>query len=210
MKFDSIIFDLDGTLWDSTTSVIDSWNQTIGIYSEVKNKLTVEDMKSVMGLVIQDVALKFFPYLEEENRLTIVNHCYIKECEYLEKHGAILYDKLEEILKNLAEKYKLFIVSNCQCGYIESFFESHKLNEYFVDYESSGRTGLTKGENIKLIINRNNLESPIYVGDTDGDLKGSRFAGIPFIYARYGFGEVKEYEYVIDSFEEIMKLMKIH
>lgn len=210
MKFDSIIFDLDGTLWDSTSSVIDSWNQTISNYSEVKNKLTVDDMKSVMGLVIQDVALKLFPYLEEENRLTIVNHCYIKECEYLEKHGAILYDKLEEILKNLAEKYKLFIVSNCQCGYIESFFESHKLNEYFIDYESSGRTGLNKGENIKLIINRNNLTNPIYVGDTDGDLKASRFAGIPFIYARYGFGEVKEYEYVIDSFEEIMKLMKIH
>ncbi len=207
MKFDSIIFDLDGTLWDSTSSVIDSWNQTISNYSEVKNKLTVDDMKSVMGLVIQDVALKFFPYLEEENRLTIVNHCCINECKHLEKNGAILYDKLEEILKNLTQKYKLFIVSNCQCGYIESFFESHKLNEYFIDYESSGRTGLNKGENIKLIIKRNNLTNPIYVGDTDGDLKASRFAGIPFIYARYGFGEVKEYEYVIDSFEEIIKLM---
>ena len=69
------------------------------------------------------------------------------------------------------------------------------------------RTGLTKGENIKLIIERNNLINSIYVGDTDGDLKASRFAGIPFIYARYGFGEVKEYDYVIDSFDELLKLM---
>jgi phosphoglycolate phosphatase len=188
MKKDSIIFDLDGTLWDSTSSVIDSWNKTLDKYDEVKNRLTVDDMKEVMGLVISDIAKIFFPYLEETKR-------------------ALLYDKLEETLEELSKKYKLFIVSNCQCGYIESFFESHKLNDYFVDYECSGKTGLTKGENIKLIIKRNNLVKPVYVGDTERDLKAARFAGIPFIYARYGFGEVKEYDYVIDSFDELLNLI---
>lgn len=207
MKFDSIIFDLDGTLWDSTNSVIDSWNETISNYDEVKNKLTVEDMKSVMGLVIQDIALRFFSYLDEEKRLKIIKLCCKEECKYLEKHGAILYDRLEEILERLAKIYKLFIVSNCQCGYIESFFKSHGLKKYFIDYENPGRTGLTKGENIQLIIERNNLIKPVYVGDTEGDLKASRFAGIPFIYARYGFGEVKEYDYVIDRFEELLDLL---
>lgn len=207
MKRDSIIFDLDGTLWDTTGSVIDSWNETISVYNEVQNKLTIDDMKNVMGLVIQDVALKFFPYLEEENRLKIIKHCCKNECKHLEENGATLYNKLEETLTELAKKYKLFIVSNCQCGYIESFFKSHKLNEYFMDYESAGRTGLTKGENIKLIIEKNNLINPIYIGDTEGDLKAARFAGIPFIYARYGFGEVKEYNYVIDSFDELLKLV---
>ena len=164
-------------------------------------------MKSVMGLVIHDIALRFFPYLEEENRLKISRHCCENECKYLEKQGAILYDGLEETLKELVKRYKLFIVSNCQCGYIESFFKSHKLNEYFTDYENPGRTGLTKGENIKLIIERNNLINPVYVGDTEGDLKASRFSGISFIYARYGFGEVKEYDYVIDNFDELLKLV---
>ncbi|MGV8981696.1 HAD family hydrolase [Clostridium sp.] len=208
MKTDSIIFDLDGTLWDSSSSVIDSWNETISKYSEVQNTLTVDDMKSVMGLVIEDVALKFFPYLEEENRLKIIKHCCKSECVYLGENGATLYNKLEETLIELTKTYKLFIVSNCQCGYIESFFKSHRLNKYFIDYENSGRTGLTKGENIKLIIQKNSLKSSLYVGDTDGDLKAARFAGIPFVYARYGFGEVKEYDYVIDSFEEILKLKR--
>lgn len=53
---------------------------------------------------------------------------------------------------------------------------------------------------------KNNLANPVYVGDTDGDLKASRFAGIPFIYARC-FGEVKDYDYVIDSFDELIKLV---
>lgn len=173
----------------------------------MKNKLTVDDMKSVMGLVIQDIALKFFPYLEEDNRLKIIKHCCKNECNHLEKHGAILYDKLEDTLKELSKRYKLFIVSNCQCGYIESFFKSHRLKKYFIDYENSGRTGLSKGENIKLIIERNNLINSVYVGDTEGDLKASRVADIPFIYAEYGFGEVKECDYVINSFCELLKLI---
>jgi len=207
MNIDSIIFDLDGTIWDSTSSVIDSWNETLFNYDEVKIKLTLDDMRSVMGLVIQDIALKFFPDLQEETRLKIIKHCCENECKHLEKYGAVLYDKLEDTLKELSEKYKLFIVSNCQCGYIESFFTSHRLNKYFMDYENSGRTELTKGENIKLIIERNNLVSSIYVGDTEGDLKASRFAGIPFVYAGYGFGKVKEYDYIINSFDELLKLV---
>lgn len=205
MKMDSIIFDLDGTLWDSTGSIIDSWNETISNYDEVKNKLTVEDMKSIMGLVVKDIAFKFFPYLEEEKRLQIIMECCKNECIHLEKNGGILYDGLEETLKSLARRYKLFIVSNCQCGYIESFFKAHGLNKYFSDYESAGRTGMTKGENIKLVMERNNLKSPAYVGDTQGDMKAARFAGIPFIHARYGFGEVEECDHEIGSFEELLE-----
>lgn len=207
MKSDGIIFDLDGTLWDATGSVINSWNETIGSYREVKNRLTVDDMRSVMGLIIEDIALKFFPYLEEENRLKIIRHCSRNECKHLEKNGGILYGGLEETLDILTKKYKLFIVSNCQSGYMEAFFKYHRLDKYFMDYEVSGGTERTKGENIKLLMERNNLSNPVYVGDAEGDLRAARFAGIPFIYARYGFGEVNGYDYVIDSFCDLLKLL---
>ncbi|TCK98747.1 phosphoglycolate phosphatase [Natranaerovirga hydrolytica] len=206
MKFDSIIFDLDGTLWDSSKSVTRSWNQTLSHYNEVKNKLTVEDLQGAMGLQIQDIALRFFPDLEEEKRLEILKHCGKEECQYLEKKGGILYDEVQETLEKLVKNYKLFIVSNCQGGYIEAFFKVHGLEKYFIDYENPGRTGLTKGENIQIIIERNKLLNLVYVGDTQGDLEASRFAGIPFIYAKYGFGEVKEYDNVINRIEELLKL----
>ncbi|MBU5593068.1 HAD family hydrolase [Clostridium sp. MSJ-4] len=207
MNLDSIIFDLDGTLWDSTQGVMESFNKTISKYNEVKDKLTIEDIKGIMGLCIEDIALRFFPYLDKEKGLEIIKCCCEEECGHLENKGGILYDGLEETLKKLASTHKLFIVSNCQCGYIEAFFKAHGLSKYFKDYENPGRTGLTKGENIKLIIERNNLKSPIYVGDTDGDLKAARFASIPFIYARYGFGEVTGYDYAIDSFKELYKII---
>lgn len=207
MKIDSIIFDLDGTLWDSSLGVLDSWNKTLDKYDEVINRLTIDDIRGVMGLVGNDAANKLFPYLDEEKRVEIVNECCKDECGYLESHGGILYEKLEEVLCCLEKKYKLLIVSNCQYNYIEAFFKYHKLGKYFVDYENHEKTGLTKGENIKLIMNRNNLAYSIYVGDTEGDLKASRYAGIPFIYAKYGFGEVKDYDYVINSFDEILKIV---
>lgn len=71
-------------------------------------------------------------------------------------------------MDRLSDTYDLFIVSNCQDGYIESFYEYHKLERYFKDYENPGRTGLSKGENIKLVIDRNNLDAPVYVGIRTG------------------------------------------
>ena len=123
-------------------------------------------------------------------KMKIMNERYKLEYEYLSEHGATLYNKLEDTLERLSKKYKLFIVSNCQDGYIESFFKSHKLEKYFIDYECPGRTGLAKAENIKLIVERNNLKNPVYVGDTQGDAKAAKDANIPFIYANYGFGDV--------------------
>lgn len=120
--------------------------------------------------------------------------------------GGNIYHNAEDVLNVLSKKYKLYIVSNCQDGYIESFYEFHNVEKYFLDYENPGRTGLSKGENINLVIERNNLSNPIYVGDTEGDLNASRYAGIPFVYAKYGFGKVSEYDEVIERFDDLVTL----
>ena len=102
--------------------------------------------------------------------------------------------------------YKLFIVSNCIDGYIESFLRTSGLSNYFLDFECNGRTKLRKGENIELIIKRNNLKNAIYVGDTMGDKEAARYAKVPFVYASYGFGEVDEYDYLINSISDLGEL----
>ena len=127
--------------------------------------------------------------------------------DYLRVHGGKLYEGIESVLEVLAGKYKLFIVSNCQHGYIETFINYYGFQKYFSDFEYIGRTGLPKGENIKLVMERNSLESSIYVGDTQGDRKAANLAGIPFIFAKYGFGDVDGYDYVIDNFDELLELV---
>ena len=118
----------------------------------------------------------------------------------MRKVGGKLYDNLAETLKQLKEKHSLYIVSNCQDGYVQAFLDFHGFNEIFDDFEMSGRTKKSKGENIKLIIERNNLDKAVYVGDTQGDYDAAKAAGVPFVFAEYGFGSIDSFEYSIEEF----------
>ncbi|TAA73362.1 HAD family hydrolase [Planococcus salinarum] len=200
---DSIIFDLDGTLWDPVDTVLAAWNNVLEKHR--MRKLSRKGLEETMGLQMEEISRKLFPDLKNTQRQRLVEECSLVENKFLEQRGGRLYESVERVLKELSQKYKLYIVSNCQDGYIEAFYKYHKLEKYFEDYENPGRTGLSKGENIKLIMERNHLSSPVYVGDTTGDLQAARLAGIPFVYAKYGFGQVREYEEAIDGFEDLLK-----
>lgn len=205
-KFDSIIFDLDGTLWDATEAISKTWSEILESYPEIDKVVTVDELKGLMGLRLEEIGEKLFPTLNKEMQKKLMLKCCDYEIVYINKNGANLYPDVIETIKYLAENYKLFIVSNCQDGYIESFLNTTNTSKFFKDFECPGRTGLSKGENIKLIIERNNLKSPIYVGDTQGDYDSSKYAEIPFIYAEYGFGKVPDYIYKLSSFSELRKL----
>ena len=207
MKFDGIIFDLDGTLWDSTAEVAKTWTSVIAKYNLNRKEVTVEDLKPCMGKLLDEIASILLPELDPKKQMQVIKECCEYENEYLGEYGATLYDKLEDTLKELSKNHKLFIVSNCQDGYIECFFKAHKLDKYFIDYECPGRTGLPKGENIKLIVERNNLKNPIYVGDTQGDANAAKLANVPFIFAKYGFGNVDEFFNSIESFDELLEII---
>lgn len=199
MDIDSIIFDLDGTLWDSSKTVAQSWTQVVQGSPYGKGKITEEDLSKTMGLQIQEIAAILFDYLDEEKQMELILACCQQEQDDLLRNGGILYPQLEETLLALSKNFRLFIVSNCQEGYIETFYAFHKLGKYFLDFENPGRTGLSKGENIQLIMERNHIKKAVYVGDTQGDMLSAKFAGIPFVFASYGFGKPEEYDYIIEK-----------
>ena len=114
-------------------------------------------------------------------------------------------EKAKEIAE-LQKQYHLYIVSNCQDGYIQTFFHCNpQLEKYFVDFECPGRTCKGKGENIKLVVERNSLDKAVYVGDTQGDCDASDFAGVPFIHAAYGFGKINREVPKITAFEQVVE-----
>lgn len=209
MTNEGIIFDLDGTLWDSSKQVTASWNIALKKFETIDKRITLEDMHNLMGKTLEDIFYTIFPKLPKEQTLEIMKECVKEEDAYIRKQGGILYPELEKTLKKLLLNYKLYIVSNCQEGYIEAFLEYHNLGKYFLDTENAGRTKKSKGENIKLIIERNNLDKAVYVGDTQGDYEATKIAGIPFIYAKYGFGKVSEDTHFINDFSELPLLISI-
>ena len=207
MIADSIIFDLDGTLWDCSKEVAESWN-VIFKQQNVDRTITRQDIMGAMGMLMKDVIRKFLPDMEEEKSYALLKLCCDYENDYVSKVGGELFPQLEETLKILQKSYKLAIVSNCQAGYIEAFFKAHNLGQYFMDYENPGRTGLDKASNIKLVVKRNGFSHPVYVGDTLGDQKSAKEAGVPFIFAAYGFGQVEEYEAKLLNFAQLPGLLQ--
>ena len=108
-------------------------------------------MNSYMGKTVEQIASIMLPEFPLENSVAIVKECCAEQIPSLRKTGGHLYDNLESTLEILSKNYFLGIISNCQCGYIEAFLFAHKLEKYFSDFEMSGRTNLTKGENKSLL-----------------------------------------------------------
>lgn len=200
-----IIFDMDGTLWDSAEEVVASWNEIIEKEYAPDKTITIKDMQSVMGLTMDRLAEKLFPDLEKERRMELLDHCGKYENEYLRVHGGKLYEGLEDTLKELQKKYSLYIVSNCQSGYIEAFLEHYGFAKYFEDIECYGNNLLQKGENIRKIVERNHLTGAVYVGDIQGDYEASQIAGVQFIHAAYGFGKIDGDVRKINSIRELLE-----
>lgn len=203
---DGIIFDLDGTLWNATNAICKTWNIVLDSYPYIREPITVEELEGCMGLLLDDISRKLFPDESSAVQRELIVKCCDMEVEYLSEHGGILYPELEKTLSTLSQRHKLFIVSNCQSGYVESFFKGHGLEKYFTDFECAGNTGKVKGDNIKLIMERNALESPVYVGDTEGDRQSALIADIPFVYAAYGFGNAEKYDYIINKFSDLIEI----
>ena len=198
----AVLFDLDGTLWDSAPGVCRAWNAVKEKHGMAAD-LTVDIIHSLMGKQMDVIAGILFPQYPKEEQLALIDECGAAEHEILAVTGGTLFPRLEETLAQLSEKYTLGIISNCQCGYIETFFAAHGLQKYFSDYECFGTNGFPKGENIALVVKRGGFERAIYVGDTQGDFESAVHAGLPFVHAAYGFGTADEARYRINAVSEL-------
>ena len=200
-----LLFDLDGTLWDSTGVIRPVWNEVLAAHGRAA--LSEADFAGLMGLTKAAIAARVFPELEEAARIAVIDECFTAEQIALRRVGGRLYPGLRETLERLHEAYPLYIVSNCAPGYLEAFFAAHGLRGCFDDWETHGGTGLSKGENIRLVCRRNGLERAWFIGDTVSDAAAAAEAGLPFIHAAYGFGEVPEAAYRIETIGELPALL---
>lgn len=206
---DGIILDVDGTLWDSTPIVAEAWTRAIKDGDGGEVQVTADRLKQLFGKTMDVIADQLLPQLDAQKRYKIMEICCKYEHQALEEDPCeICYPKVKETIRELAKTIPIFIVSNCQSGYIELFLEKTGLTDVVKDIECFGNTGKCKGDNIRLLAERNGLEAPVYVGDTQGDCDASKEAGVPFIFAAYGFGSADQKAGEIAQFEDLCSLLE--
>jgi phosphoglycolate phosphatase len=201
-KPDSLIFDMDGTLWDAVDTYTESWN-LIFKKLNIDRTMVREELLERIGWDGEKVMRAVLPEFDDEKRLEIYNDVNSIRRRLLPQNGGILYDGVIDGLKQLAGKYQLFILSNCAKGIIRVFMDWANINEHITGEIAYGVNYMPKHHNIKLLTNTHQLNNPVYIGDTAGDGEQSRLAGIPFVFVSYGFGNTDDYDLKFDDFKSL-------
>ena len=100
-KRKAVLFDLDGTLWDSAQEVLLCWNRLL---SPLGRHVTKEEMDRLMGLTPREIADAQFHELPPAERYALTERCLLAESPYLYKRGARLYPRVRETLLQLNKR----------------------------------------------------------------------------------------------------------
>ena len=204
---DAAVFDLDGTLWDTSASCAVAWNRVARRHGIRFREVVAEDVRGVTGRPHDECIRNVYQGLPEAELQLLADETMEEDNLVIAERGGVIYDGVVDGLRGLSKRLPLMIVSNCQRGYIETFLAFAQVESYIKDFECWGRTGNSKSQNLADIMSRNRVRSATFVGDTAGDQKAARDNQVPFIFARYGFGEADAPEVVADSFADVVELL---
>ncbi len=203
----NIIFDIDGTLWNSTEVVAKGWRRAVEETEYSKCSITGDILKKEFGLPMNIIADHVFSDLKDEKKKEdLLKLCCKYEHELLEANEEdISYHGIVPEIGKLSKKYRLYIVSNCQKGYIELVMGKLRIESFITDHLCYGDTLLTKGETMRMLMEKHGMDpkETVYFGDTKGDKEATGSAGATFVYAAYGFGGLENEKYTVTSPDEL-------
>lgn len=193
---------MDGTLWDGVSAYAEGFNDFFESKG-IQRRVTKDDLFRYMGMEELQYLEKTLPEFSVHERKKAYKEIIELQYKRIDRDGGFLFEGVLAGLEKLAKKYKLFIVSNCPEFTIQHFMTWSKLEDIITDTMSHGVNYKAKHENIKYLIDKYQLKSPVYIGDTDSDRKQCSLLNIPFGFVSYGFGNTDIYDMRFDTFYEL-------
>lgn len=202
---DGLIFDLDGTLWDASEATAEGWNRVVKASGLNGIKVTSDMIRGVAGLPYASCVEKVFDGFAEGKDPTFVAELNNEESKSVFECGGKMFSGVEEGLKKLSEEYRLYLISNCQEWYLKCFWHHSGLKGLFSDWDCHGMSEVPKSEMIRRMVRKHDMKAPVYIGDTPGDSRASSEAEVPFAYAAWGYGDVNDYDFLFQTFNDILE-----
>ena len=201
---DSLIFDMDGTLWDAVQTYTDAWNLFFE-RNEMSQRTSKEELDGLMGMEEAQFLKIMLPEFSPDSRKKHYEQIVDLQYELIDHQGGYIYEGVLEGLDRLSKKYPLFIVSNCPEHTIEHFMRFAGIQDLIADSLAHGQNHRPKHENIRELIRRHALRKALYIGDTEGDRIQSEKASVPFVFMEYGFGQATEFHQSFNSFSDFVR-----
>lgn len=202
MDPDSLIFDMDGTLWDNVDTYVIVWNKGLE-KTGYATRVSRADILGLMGKEARVMLNAIVPEASAREQDILFDEVIAAYQNTLDSMKPVIYDGVHDGLERIAKKYKLFMLSNCEEGGLVNFMKHTGTRHLFIDYMEHGMNLMPKHHNLKLLIDKYRLQSPVYIGDTDSDSKQSAMANVPFVFVSYGFGQTENYALKFSSFPEL-------
>ena len=201
-NIDSIIFDMDGTLWNATGSYAKIWNATCQEFG-LEAHFMGHDLVHFMGMSIESI----MEHLLGDN-LTVDKHTFlkalgVKEDAMMPSLGGVLFPGVSDCLEKLHDRYRLFMLSNCSSRGLKNFVNYTGTSHLFEGLLTQGERPVEKSENLRYMASKYSLKNPTYVGDTQDDCDQCHAANMPFTHAAWGFGTCTNAEWQFASIQEM-------
>ena len=208
MRYESLIFDIDGTLWDSRSLVAEGYNRQLKQEGMGHLQITVEQLKSLFGKPLPEIGRLLFTEIPDlREREALIYRCTAAQEKFMKENPCqVGYPQVAETLSELSRHHRLFIVSNSEQGYPELCMEKLGLTPYIRGHLCFGDTHTPKGETILTLMKKYNITNAAYIGDTQGDYEATLTAKIPFLYASYGFGQPEGYTEKLEKISDLLTL----
>lgn len=206
----AILFDLDGTLIDSSEGIINSVLHalsTLGI-----EETDLDKLRHFIGPPLVESFMKYYGFSEELSKSLVPAYR-----EYYRPRGIFectLYPGAEQCLKTLKEQgYQIGLASSKPEDFCITILKHHHVYDLFDEVTGATQDGrlTTKEDVLEEVLRRWSgyaKEEMCLIGDTIYDVKGANYIGIDCIGVSFGFGDVQEMldagaKCICDSLDEV-------
>lgn len=215
-KPEAMIFDMDGTLFQTESLLIPVYHRLFDILREEGHHEgpTPPDelMLGCLGMLLPDIWNKVIPNATDEAKARADELLLQLELEDLKAGSGVLYPGVKETLQELHSRgVKLFVASNGLEHYVKEIAGIHGIAEWFDDLYSAGEfSTASKVDLVKLLLDKHQIKNAWMVGDRSSDVEAGVKNGQTVIGCAYaGFGnedELKGSNAYINDFTELLEL----